>query len=81
MTNRDGHEFHLRPFLECVDEGNVLGGLLLTPLMAAEVPTKEHLVEDEVAVLTVECRRIRFRGVWDSSGVNEVESCAVFRRE
>ncbi len=56
VANRDGHEFHLPPhFLECVDDGSVLGGLLLTPLLAAEIPTEEYLVEDEAAVLTVEC--------------------------
>ncbi len=82
VSNGDGHEFHLSPhFLECVDEGDVFGGLLLTSLVAAKVPTEEHLVEDEVAVLPVECRRIWIRCVRDSSGVYEVGSCTVSRRE
>ncbi len=69
VANGDGHENHLSPhLLECVDEGDVLGGLLLTSLVATEVPTEEYLIEDEVAVLPVECRRIWFRCVRDSSG-------------
>ena len=82
VADWDGHEFHFSPhFLECVDEGDVLGGFFLSSLVAAEVPTEEHLVDDEVAVFPVECLRIWVRCVRDSSGVDEVGSCTMSRRE
>ena len=82
VANGDGHEYHLSPrLLECVDEGGVLCGFFLSSLVAAEVPTEEHLVDYEVAVFPVECRRIWFRSVRDSSGVDEVGSGTMSRRE
>ena len=82
VANGDGHENHLSPhFLECVDEGDVLGGLFLTSLVATEVSAEEHLVEEEVAVLPVECLRVWVWSVRDSTGVDEVGGCAVSRRE
>jgi hypothetical protein len=82
VADWDGHEFHFPPhFLECGDEGDVLCGFFLSSLVAAEVPTEEYLVDDEVAVFPVECRQIWFRRVRDSSGVDEVGSCTMSRRE
>ncbi len=65
VANRDGHEFHFSP----------------SSLVAAEVSTEEHLVDDEVAVLPVKCLRVWIRRVRDSSGVDEVGSCTVSRLE
>ncbi len=51
----DGYELHLAPKrLELVDEGGVLGGLLLAPLVASEVLAKADLDDDQVALLAVE---------------------------
>jgi hypothetical protein len=42
-----GHEFHLAPErLELFDEGGVLGGFLLAPLVAAEVLAEADLDDD-----------------------------------
>ncbi len=82
VANGDGHEFYLPPYrLERVDKGGVLGGLLLELLVASEVPTEADLDEDEVVGLSVADRRVRFRSVRDSSGVDEVGRCALSRRE
>ncbi len=53
----------------------------MEPLVASEVPTKADLDEDEVASLSVEGRRVRFRSIRDFSGVDEVGSCAMSLRE
>jgi hypothetical protein len=53
----------------------------LEPLVAFEVPTEAGLDEDEVAGLSVEGRLVRFRSVRNSSGVDEVGSCAMYIRE
>ncbi len=82
MANGDGDKLHLAPNRsECCDEWGVLDGLHLKALVASKVPTEEHLVDNEVAGFSVESRRVRCRGVWNSSGVDEVRSCAVSRRE
>ena len=47
VANGYGHEFHLAPeCLELFDEGGVLGGLLLAPLVAAEVLAEADLDDD-----------------------------------
>ena len=64
VVDSDGHEFHLssRLFHRC-DEWDVLGGLLLKPLVASEVVAKSDLDKDEAALLSVESVRVRRRGV------------------
>ena len=82
MADGDGDKFHFAPYSsKCVDERGVLGDLHLEALGASEVPAEEDLADQEVAVLPVESRGIRLRCVRDSSGVDEVGSRAVFRRE
>ena len=47
VANGDGYEFHLAPErLELFDEGGVLGGFLLAPLVAAEVLAEADLDDD-----------------------------------
>ena len=47
VANGYGHEFHLAPErLELFDEGGVLGGFLLAPLVAAEVLAEADLDDD-----------------------------------
>ena len=78
MADGDGHEFHFTPHhFESYAEWGVLGGLLLKPLMASEVPAESDLDEDEVALLAVESARVRRRGVRYSFGVDEVGGGAV----
>ncbi len=51
----DGDELHLAPKrLELVDEGGVLGGLLLSPLDASEVLAESDFDDDQIALLAVE---------------------------
>jgi len=78
VANRDGHEFHLSPYLfEGGDEWGVLGGLLLEPLVASEVLAEFYLDDDEVTPLAVEGAKLRRRGVRYSSCVDEVGGGAV----
>ena len=82
VANGYGHEFHLAPErLELFDEGGVLGGFLLAPLVAAEVLAEEDLADEEVALLPVEGGRVRLGAVRDSSGVDEVGGCSMSRAE
>ena len=82
MSYRDSHELHLAPhFLEGVYKWGVLGGLLLLPLVAAEVTAEEDLADEEVALLPVEGGRVRLGAVRDSSGVDEVGGCSMSRAE
>ena len=82
MADGDGDEFHFAPnSSKCVDERGVLGGLYLEALVASEDPAEELLADDEVARSSVKSRRVRFRCVRGSSGVDEVGSRAVTRRE
>ena len=78
MADRNGHELHLAPyFLEGIDQGGVLGGLLLLSLAASEVPAEDDLAEEEVALLPVEGGQVRLGAVRDSSGVDEVGGCSM----
>ncbi len=61
--------------------GAYLVVFFLAALVASEVPAEEHLADDEVARFSVESLGVRLRDVWDSSGVDEVGSRAVSRRE
>ncbi len=82
LEYRNGHELHLAPyFLEGVDKGGVLGGLLALPLVATEVSAEDDLAEEEVAFLPVEGGRVRLGAVRDSSGVDEVGGCSMSRAE
>ena len=73
VADRDGDELHFTPDgFEGGDEGSVLGGLLLKPLLTSEVPTEADLDDDECALFQVEGGRVRGWGVRDSSGVDEV---------
>ena len=59
VADGDGHVFYLSPHcLESVDKWGVLGGLLLTPLVASEVLTKSDLDNDEGAMLSVKGARV-----------------------
>jgi len=78
VADGDGHDFHLPPQrLESVDEWDVLGGLLLKPLVAPEVLAESDLDNDKDALLSVEGARIRRRGVRYSSSVDKVGGGAV----
>ncbi len=78
VADRDGHEFHLFPYLfEGGDEWGVLGDLLLEPLVSSEVLGKSDLDDDEVTPLAVEGGQVRRRGVRYSSGVDQVGGGAV----
>ena len=82
VADRNGHELHLAPyFLEGIDQGGVLGGLLLLSLAASEVPAEDDLGEEEVALLPVEGGQVRLGAVRDSSGVDEVGGCSMPRDE
>ena len=78
MADGGGHEFHLPPHrFESGEEWDVVGSLLLKPLLTSEVLAKSDLKDDEDALLAIEGARVRRRGVWYSSGVNEVGGGAV----
>ncbi len=82
MANVHDHEIHLSPQrFESCDEKGVLGGLLLKPRVASEVPVESDIDEDEVALLVVESVRVRRRGVWDSFVVDEVGGRSMYRSE
>jgi hypothetical protein len=82
VVDGDGYELHLAPErLELVDEGGVLDGLLLAPLVASEVLSEADLDDDQVALLAVEGGGVRRWGVRDSSGVYEVRGCSMSRPE
>ena len=73
VADGDGHEYHLSPQrLEGVDKLGVFCGLLLKPLVAPEVLAKSDLEDEEDALFAVEGVWVRRRGVWYSSGVDEV---------
>ena len=78
VADGDGHEFHLPLHrLESGDEGDILGGLLLKPLVESEVLAESDLDDDEVASFAVEGAQVRGRGVRYSSSVDEVGGGAV----
>ena len=82
VADGNGHELYLAPhFPEGVDEWGVLGGLLLKPLVTTELLAETYLDDDEIAILPIEGGWVRFGVVRDSSGVDEVGSCTMARRE
>ncbi len=75
---REGHKLHPSPvFSEGRDEGGVLLGLLVKLDVAAEVPTKADLDEDEGALHYIEGGRVGRGSFWDPSSVYEVRCCAM----
>ena len=73
VADREGHKLHPSPvFSEGRDAGGVLVGLLVELNVAAEVPAKADLDEDEGALLFVEGGRVRRGSVWDPSCEDEV---------
>ena len=82
MADWDGHEYHLPPYrLQSGDEWGVLGGLLLTLLVAPEVLSEIDLKYDKDALLAVEGPWVRRRGVRYSSGVDKVGGRSVSLHE
>jgi hypothetical protein len=78
VTDREGHRLHPSPVLsEGRDEGGVLLGLFVELNVAAEVPAKADLNEDEGVLLFVEGVRVGRGSLWDPSCVDEVHCCAM----
>ncbi len=68
VADGDGHELHLAPDgLEGGDDGGVLLSLLLSSLVACQVPTESDLDENQVALLAVEGVRVWLES-WVASG-------------
>ncbi len=71
MAYREGDEFYISPVsLEGRDEGGVLRGLGFEFGVAAEVPAKSDMDDDEGAKARVEGGRVRGGGVRYPSGVD-----------
>ena len=78
MTDREGDKLDPSPLsFEGRDEGEVLLGIFVELVVAAEVLAEADLDDDEGALFYVEGCRVGRRSVWDSSCVDEVQYCAM----
>ncbi len=78
MSDGEGDELHMSPvFLEGLDKGQVLVGLVSAFVFTPQVSTKSDLDDDEGASFLVEGGWIREWRVWYSPGVNEVRCRAL----